>query len=649
MPATRASTCSGTPRPKPTKKTPAPAKVKSTTKPSKASREKPDPVSDEQEDDGPINDTLPEDTQKPTEDEPRHSVPLAEDVRLEDTTTPTEDVPHRSVPPTEDTPHRSASPTKDVPYCSMSPAVPRRPPKTCLAVPRRPSKTSPVALPQTSPSRETTPDLKEFELEFGLRSKTTPELRDVPSIANDVASKGRHTTSIPKGRHAASIPKRRHAASNSPKSRHAASTAAAGGYSAPSTSASASASSASASNSTSASASPPPPPPPLPKQAPSQIVSNLHAPATKEGDSTLQGGSWAARNPGALQQPVRQHKRVEKPVEDKKEEKRVGKGKKEKGEAEKNTMKEKRKVQAEVKDEYLSTVSDFLAVIEKTAEELADRFDKMLSEVKKALRGVTRAQRRPRAREKYSMKDDCYTNMTPEEQEVLLKVFAEAKGVKYSGTQLSNAAACRDVTAFTKHILAEWMGTIGFLVLGRSSMTDTLNTVCVGPPEALKFLPEVMHTTPDIFSVKFDHCFINREAVGLELLFAQLRKETVGLIAEGLERKLSKKVPMMYGDYDKLLSNHGVELLGWPAEVNFMNLSALGSMDRLRPLHEALIQGKYCWETMSDARKAEHSAAVKAKVAKEKKPRFGKGMSKAEAKAAKEREMSKFPEEGRKR
>ncbi|KAJ6552426.1 hypothetical protein DFH09DRAFT_1319178 [Mycena vulgaris] len=736
MPATRASTRSGAPRPKPTKKTPAPAKVKSTTKRNKASRAKPDPVSDEEEDDGPANDTLPEDARTPTKDGPRPSVPLTEDVRHEDATTPTKDAPHRSVPPTKDTPHRSASPAEDLPRRSVSPVedeprrsaspvedephrsassaedLPRRsaspvedkPRRSALPVedePRRsassaedapsPSKI-PLFLPETSPSRETTPDLKEFELEFGLRSKTTPELGDEsedevgddgmrlspgPSHPDNAPSQALPTTSPPRVDTPPASPRVDAPPATPPR------------VDTPPPP-------------PPLEDTPPPPPPPLPppplpptlpppppppppppKHAPPQIVSNPHAPSTEEGDSTLQGGSWAARNPGALQQPVRQRKRVEKPVEDGKEDKRVSEGRKEKGEAEKNTMKEKRKVQAEAKDEYLAAVSDFLAVMEKTAEELADRFDKTSSEVKKALRGLTSLAAERKASlwnakvwslaqelnegrapgDKYSMKDvqkmvkkdDRYTDMTPEEQEVLLKAFAEAKGVKYSGTRLSNAAACRDVTAFTKRILAELLalqqrtGAIGFLVLGRSSVTDTLNAVCVGPPEAINFLPEVMHTTPDIFSVKFDHYCINREAVGLELSFAQLRKDTVGLIAEGLERKLGKKVPMMCGDYDKLLSNHGVELLGWPAEVEFMNPSALGSMDRLRPLHEALIQGKCRWETMSDARKAEHSAAVKAKVAKEKKPRVDKGMSKAEAKAAKEakeREKSKLPEGG---
>ncbi|KAJ6521350.1 hypothetical protein DFH09DRAFT_215820 [Mycena vulgaris] len=244
---------------------------------------------------------------------------------------------------------------------------------------------------------------------------------------------------------------------------------------------------------------------------------------------------------------------------------------KEKGEAEKNTMNEKKGVQAEAKEEYLVAVADFQAAMEKTAEELADRFDKTVSEVKQALRGETSLAVERKANlwnakvwslsqevnegraqgEKYHMsdvqkmvgKDERYTDMTPEEQEVLLKAFAEAKGVKYAGTRLSDAAARRDVTAFTKRVHAELLalqqrtGAVGFFVLGRSSVTDTLSPACVGPPEAMTFLPDVMHTTPNLFAVKFDHYAINRVPMGLELSFAQLRKDIVSLIADGLGKR----------------------------------------------------------------------------------------------------------------
>lgn len=44
--------------------------------------------------------------------------------------------------------------------------------------------------------------------------------------------------------------------------------------------------------------------------------------------------------------------------------------------------------------------------------------------------------------------DPNYSNLTQEEEELLLLEHAEHKGVKKSGTRLTNAAAARDVTAF---------------------------------------------------------------------------------------------------------------------------------------------------------------------------------------------------------
>lgn len=47
------------------------------------------------------------------------------------------------------------------------------------------------------------------------------------------------------------------------------------------------------------------------------------------------------------------------------------------------------------------------------------------------------------------MKEDPnYSSLTQEEEELLLLEHAEHKGVKKSGTRLTNAAAARDVTAY---------------------------------------------------------------------------------------------------------------------------------------------------------------------------------------------------------
>ncbi|KAJ6453850.1 hypothetical protein DFH09DRAFT_1117185 [Mycena vulgaris] len=166
MPATRASTRSGAPLPKANQENTCTCKGEVNHQCSKASRAKPDPVSDKEEDDGPANDTLPEDALTPTEDD---SVPLLEDVRHEDATTPTKDAPHRSVPPTKDTPHRSASPAEDLPRRPASP-VEDRPRRSASSTEDAPS---PSKFPSSCQRY-----WKEFELEFGLRSKTKPELGD---------------------------------------------------------------------------------------------------------------------------------------------------------------------------------------------------------------------------------------------------------------------------------------------------------------------------------------------------------------------------------------------------------------------------------------------------------------------------------------
>lgn len=58
--------------------------------------------------------------------------------------------------------------------------------------------------------------------------------------------------------------------------------------------------------------------------------------------------------------------------------------------------------------------------------------------------------------------DERYKNMMQEEQDLLLTEHAEARGVKKSGTRLSNAAAARDVTAFARRLEKEVSHCVSF-------------------------------------------------------------------------------------------------------------------------------------------------------------------------------------------
>lgn len=157
--------------------------------------------------------------------------------------------------------------------------------------------------------------------------------------------------------------------------------------------------------------------------------------------------------------------------------------------------------------------------------------------------------------------EPSYQNLTEEEEALLLMEFEESRGVKKSGTRLSNAAAARDVTAFTKRIekevteflrdgcksdileqlqlLLKRTGAVGFCAIGRSDVADTIRPACVGPPvEALQYFTRIMHTTSDQFALRFDHYTVNRLNAGLELSGQALRTTCTSLIGDGLGRLL---------------------------------------------------------------------------------------------------------------
>ncbi|KAJ7021720.1 hypothetical protein C8F04DRAFT_1273385 [Mycena alexandri] len=403
---------------------------------------------------------------------------------------------------------------------------------------------------------------------------------------------------------------------------------------------------------------PPPPPPhdtktPIPPPPPPKHAANPHAPPTEE-DITLQGASWRLRNPDAPEQPP-------------------GKGKKkvDLSAAEKASLKLKRELGSDRKTEYMAAISDFEQLAADEAERIAKKFGKDIDVVKNAMRGLTslakeRAINLQNAKVwKYSAEVNAnlppgskirapalhkhvktapeWVSMTQSEQDLLLQEFEEARGVKKSGTRLSNAAASRDVTAFTNRMDKE----VSFCCIGRSDVGDTLKPACVGR-EAVKFFPHVLHTTDNQFAMKFDNYTCNRDSVGTEVNFNTLRSQTIGMIGDGLERATGKKIQMKYNDYDSLLTECHVELLGWPEEVEFLAPSVLGNVERLRPLYDALISGSCRWQKMLDARIAEHKAAMAEKTAakKKKKERSDKGLTREEAAEERKRKREEEEEEG---
>ncbi|KAJ7034811.1 hypothetical protein C8F04DRAFT_1259490 [Mycena alexandri] len=413
---------------------------------------------------------------------------------------------------------------------------------------------------------------------------------------------------------------------------------------------------------------PPPPPPhntetPIPPPPPPKHAANPHAPPTEE-DITLQGASWRLRNPDAPEQPP-------------------GKGKKkvDLSAAAKASLKLKRELGSDRKTEYMAAISDFEQLAADEAERIAKKFGKDIDAVKKTMRGLTSLAKerainlqnakvwkysaevnanlppgskiRAPALHKHVKTAPKWVSMTQSEQDLLLQEFEEARGVKKSGTRLSNAAASRDVTAFTNRmdkeltLLYKRTGAIGFCCIGRSDVGDTLKPACVGR-EAVKFFPHVLHTTDNQFAMKFDNYTCNRDLVGTEVNFNTLRSQTIGMIGDGLERATGKKIQMKYNDYDSLLTEYHVKLLGWPEEVEFLAPSVLGNVERLRPLYDALISGSCRWQKMSDARIAEHKAAMAEKTAakKKKKERSDKGLTREEAAEERKRKREEEEEEG---
>jgi hypothetical protein len=74
--------------------------------------------------------------------------------------------------------------------------------------------------------------------------------------------------------------------------------------------------------------------------------------------------------------------------------------------------------------------------------------------------------------------DACFQNMTDKDEEALITEFEARPDKKVVGTRLSNAAAARDVTAFTKRVHHEVSGATNC----EAGITDLLSAL--QPPEA---------------------------------------------------------------------------------------------------------------------------------------------------------------------
>ncbi|KAJ7711581.1 hypothetical protein B0H16DRAFT_1745053 [Mycena metata] len=363
--------------------------------------------------------------------------------------------------------------------------------------------------------------------------------------------------------------------------------------------------------------------------------------ATSQEDGVeLDGGSWRECNPDAPMKPPR-----------------VVASRPDLTDAEKNSLALQCELNVAAKARFEKEITDFDASMWTKANELAEEFDKTPEEpVERPSMEVSLEVNADRpagsklkapALQKMLKEDGRYDDQTPEEQEALLTEFEESRGVVKSGTRLNNTAACRDVTAFSSRVnreitlLNKRTGAEAFCVIGRSDVHDTIKPGVVGTPNSFKFFPQILRTTHDQFAIKFDNFGINRDEIGLSAGFDALRKSTISMISDGLHCATGKHLQMKYEDYDDILSDYSVELVGWPKDVPFKAPSVLGSINLIRPVHDALTAGSCRWEKMTDARVEEHKAAVAAKAKKTKKPHRDKGLTRDAAREMREKKRQR--------
>lgn len=77
-----------------------------------------------------------------------------------------------------------------------------------------------------------------------------------------------------------------------------------------------------------------------------------------------------------------------------------------------------------------------------------------------------------------------------------------------------------------------------------------------------------------------------------------------------------KNVGMCYVKYDQnIVTKHKVELVGWPASIKFANPSAIGTVDDIRKLRQALKAGECKWIVQSRGHQAAYAKKLAKKIA----------------------------------
>ncbi|KAJ7865804.1 hypothetical protein B0H13DRAFT_1898424, partial [Mycena leptocephala] len=119
------------------------------------------------------------------------------------------------------------------------------------------------------------------------------------------------------------------------------------------------------------------------------------------------------------------------------------------GEAEKASQKERKKQRAEEDEAYQIALANFDLEMDVKAEEIAEKFHKTST----MSRHCPAGEKHPlRDLQKMVREDPRFQNMTDKDEEALIVEFEARPDKKVVGTCLSNAAAARNVTAFTKRI-----------------------------------------------------------------------------------------------------------------------------------------------------------------------------------------------------
>jgi hypothetical protein len=93
-----------------------------------------------------------------------------------------------------------------------------------------------------------------------------------------------------------------------------------------------------------------------------------------------------------------------------------------------------------------------------------------------------------------------------------------------------------------------------------------------------------------------------------------------------------KNITMNYVNYDQaIVEKYKAKLVGWPMGLKFANPSAIGTVDDIRALRNALKTGECKWIALTKRQQAEHTEMLKIKrdagevVGKKRKERSDKG------------------------